>query len=117
MLNPGTILETGAGGDPAKQRALQDFIEAAGEAFARGDLQIQDGELAQGWVEVFPELTESERRLGELPGFTPERIEQWLETYSIEELGLPNTTGSPFPMIQLATSCQPRSRKRRDRTL
>ncbi|WP_162792091.1 hypothetical protein [Pseudosulfitobacter sp. DSM 107133] len=28
-----------------------------------------------------PELTEDERRLGELPGFTPERIEQWLETY------------------------------------
>lgn len=97
LLNPGTILETGAGGDPAKQRALQDFIEAAGEAFARGDLQLQEGELAQGWVEVFPELTEDERRLGELPGFTPERIEQWLETYTIEELGLPNNTGSPIP--------------------
>lgn len=97
LLNPGTILETGAGGDPAKQRALQDFIEAAGEAYARGDLRLQDGELAQGWVEVFPELTEDERRLGELPGFTPERIEQWLETYPIEELGLPNNTGSPIP--------------------
>lgn len=97
LLNPGTILETGVGGDPAKQRALQDFIEAAGEAFARGDLRLQDGELAQGWVEVFPELTEEERLLGELPGFTPERIEQWLETYPIEELGLPNDTGSPFP--------------------
>ncbi|MCE8511035.1 hypothetical protein KBY28_21550 [Ruegeria pomeroyi] len=97
LLNPGTILETGAGGDPAKRRALQDFIEAAGDAFARGDLRIQDGELAQGWVEVFPELTEDERRLGELPGFTPARIEQWLETYPIEELGLPNSTGSPIP--------------------
>lgn len=97
LLNPGTILETGAGGDPAKQRALQDFIKAAGEAFARGDLRLQDGELAQGWVEVFPELTEGERRLGELPGFTPARIEQWLETYPIEELGLPNNTGSPIP--------------------
>ncbi|MCZ4256128.1 hypothetical protein O4H53_11295 [Sulfitobacter sp. G21635-S1] len=97
LLNPGTILETGDGGDPAKQRALQDFIEAAGEAFARGDLRLQEGELAQGWVEVFPELTEGERRLGELPGFTPERIEQWLETYPIDELGLPNNTGSPIP--------------------
>jgi len=97
LLNPGTILETGVGGDPAKQRALKDFIEAAGEAFGRGDLRLQDGELAQGWVEVFPELTEDERRLGELPGFTPERIEQWLETYPIEDLGLPNTTGSPIP--------------------
>ena len=97
LINPGTILETGVGGDPAKQRALQDFIEAAGEAFAQGDLRLQEGELAQGWVEVFPELTEDERRLGQLPGFTPERIEQWLETYPIEELGLPNNTGSPIP--------------------
>jgi SPP1 gp7 family putative phage head morphogenesis protein len=97
LMNPGTILETGAGGDPAKQRALQDFIEAAGEAFAQGYLRLQEGELAQGWVEVFPELTEDERRLGQLPGFTPERIEQWLETYPIEELGLPNNTGSPIP--------------------
>lgn len=97
LLNPGTILEAGAGGDPAKQRALQDFIEAAGEAFKRGDLRLQEGELAQGWVEAFPELTEDERRLGELPGFTPERIEQWLETYPIEELGLPHDTGSPIP--------------------
>lgn len=56
-----------------------------------------DGELAQGWVEVFPELTEDERRLGQLPGFTPERIEQWLETYPAEDLGLPNHTGSPIP--------------------
>ena len=97
LLNPGTILETGVGGEPAKQRALQDFIEAAGEAFARGDLRLQEGELAQGWVEVFPELTEDERRLGELPGFTPARIEEWLETYPIEELGLPNNTGFPIP--------------------
>jgi len=97
LLNPGTILETGNGGDPAKQRALQDFIEAAGEAFARGALRLQEGELAQGWIEIFPELTEDERRLGELPGFTPERIEQWLEIYPIEDLGLPNHTGSPIP--------------------
>ena len=97
LMNPGTILETGAGGDPAKQRALQDFIEAAGEAFARGALRLQEGEQAQGWVEVFPELTEDERGLGQLPGFTPERIEQWLESYPIEDLGLPNNTGSPIP--------------------
>lgn len=47
------------------------------------------------WVEFFTELTEDERRLGQLPGFTPKRIEQWLETYPIEELGLPNHTGAP----------------------
>lgn len=97
LMNPGTILETGVGGDPAKQRALQDFIAIAGAAFARGDFRLQEGELAQGWVEVFPELTDDERRLGQLPGFTPERIEQWLETYPIEDLGLPNHTGLPIP--------------------
>lgn len=97
LMHPGTILETGVGGDPAKQRALQDFIAATGEAFERGNLRLQDGELAQGWVEVFPELTDDEIGLGQLPGFTPERIEQWLETYPIEELGLPNHTGSPIP--------------------
>ena len=97
LMNPGTILETGVGGDPAKQRALQDFIEAAGAAFARGDLRLQEGELAQGWVEIFPELTDDERRLGQLPGFTPNRIDQWLETFPIEELGLPNNTATPIP--------------------
>lgn len=76
---------------------MQNFIEAAGEAFAQGQLRLQDGEFAEGWVEVFPELTEDERRLGELPGLTPERIEQWLETYPAEDLDLPNHTGSPIP--------------------
>lgn len=66
-------------------------------ALEANQLTPLDGELAQGWVEVFPELTEDERRLGQLPGFTPERIEQWLETYPIEDLGLQNHTGSPIP--------------------
>jgi len=48
LLNPGTILETGVGGDPEKQRALQDFIEAAGEAFARGDLRLQKKRAGTG---------------------------------------------------------------------
>jgi hypothetical protein len=30
-----------------------------------------------------------------LPGFTPERLDQWLEEYPAEELGLPVDTGSP----------------------
>lgn len=70
----------------------------AAEALAAldaGRLVLDEGSLAQGWVEIFPELTEDERRLGQLPGFTPERIEQWLETYPAEVLGLPNHTGSP----------------------
>lgn len=64
-------------------------------ALDAGRLVIDEGSLSQGWVEVFPGLTEDERRLGQLPGFTPERIDQWLETYPAEVLGLPNHTGSP----------------------
>ncbi|MFY2823245.1 hypothetical protein [Ruegeria sp. MALMAid1280] len=46
---------------------------------------------------MFPELTEDERRLGQLSSFTPERIKQCLETYPIEDLDLANNTGSPIP--------------------
>jgi SPP1 gp7 family putative phage head morphogenesis protein len=94
MLNPGTIVRV-IEGDLAAQLALGNFVQQAYSAFEQGRLRLQDGTIAQGWVEVFPELTEGERRLGELPGFTPERIEQWLETYPAELLGLPNHTGSP----------------------
>lgn len=94
MLNPGTILRV-IEGDLAAQLALGNFVKQAYSAFEEGRLRLQDGTIDQGWVEVFPELTEGERRLGELPGFTPERIEQWLETYPAEVLGLPNNTGSP----------------------
>ncbi len=94
MLNPGTIVRV-LEGDRAAQLALGDFVQQAYNVFAEGRLRLQDGTIAQGWVEVFPELTEGERRLGELPGFTPERIDQWLETYPAEVLGLPNHTGSP----------------------
>jgi hypothetical protein len=94
MLNPGTIVRV-TEGDRAAQLALGDFVQKAYTAFSEGRLRLQDGTIAQGWVEVFPELTEGEKRLGELPGFTPERIDQWLETYPAEVLGLPNHTGSP----------------------
>ena len=94
LLHPGTILKVGEG-DRAAEAALGAFVGRAWAAFEAGRLQLQDGTLAQGWVEVFPELTEDERRLGELPGFTPERLDQWLEQYPAEELGLPVDTGSP----------------------
>lgn len=64
-------------------------------ALEAGRLVIDGGSISQGWVEVFPELSEDDRRLGQFPGFTPERIDQWLETYPAEVLGLPNHTGSP----------------------
>lgn len=83
MLIPGTIVRV-AEGDRAGQRALGDFVQQAYNAFADGRLRLQDGTIAEGWVEVFPELTDGERRLGALPGFTAERIDQWLETYPAE---------------------------------
>jgi hypothetical protein len=94
MLNPGTIVRV-LEGDRAAQLALGNFVQQAYNVFAEGRLRLQDGTIAQGWVEVFPELSEGERRLGELPGFRPERIDEWLETYPAEVLGLPNHTGSP----------------------
>jgi hypothetical protein len=85
-------------GDDAMQAVTlaRRLAASALAALDAGRLKVSDDTLAQGWVEVFPELTEDERRLGQLPGFTPERIEQWLETYPAEVLGLPNTTGAPI---------------------
>ncbi|MBO9468458.1 minor capsid protein [Tropicibacter sp. R15_0] len=93
LMNPGAI----TGLDPAASAGMAAFVEQALREFEAGHLGLEADDWAQGWVEVFPELTEDERRLGQLPGFTPERIEQWLETYPIEDLGLPNHTGSPIP--------------------
>ena len=95
MYQPGRF--TLPGGNAMQAVALARRLAAnALTALDAGRLKVSDGGLAQGWVEVFPELTEDERRLGQLPGFTPERIEQWLETYPAEVLGLPNTTGAPI---------------------
>lgn len=93
MYHPGSI----TGLDAEASAKMAQFVELAVEAFQTGRLQLTPEDWANGWVEVFPELTEGERRLGQLPGFTPDRIEQWLETYPIEELGLPVDTGSPIP--------------------
>lgn len=76
---------------------LDAFLRGSHDAYQADRIQLNDGDFADGWIETFPELTEDERRLGEVPGFKPDRIEQWLEIYPIEELGLPNNTGSPIP--------------------
>ena len=95
MLNPGTMLNVSKG-DADAQAALGQFVQNAYDAFADGRLRLADGKIADGWVEVFPELTDGERRLGQLPGFTPQRLEEWLETYPAGVLGLPIHTGSPI---------------------
>ncbi|KIC49559.1 hypothetical protein RA29_07695 [Tateyamaria sp. ANG-S1] len=93
MYRPGSI--TGLDAEASAEMAR--FVELAVEAFRAGRLQLTPDDWANGWVEVFPELTEDERRLGQLPGFTPDRIEQWLETYPADDLGLADNTGSPIP--------------------
>jgi hypothetical protein len=59
-----------------------------------------DGEWAQGWAESYPALTEAEKRLGELPGFTPAQIEEFQEHYPAEDFDLPNHTGGAVPVIE-----------------
>ena len=92
MANPGA-LGRATSGSAEDMAAVQAVVEAALQAYLAGRLAPSDGELAKGWVEVFPELTDEEKRLGQLPGFTPERIEQFREEYPAEDWGLPNHTG------------------------
>lgn len=73
--------------------AASPIAEQALAAHSQGRVVPQDGILSQGWVEVFPELAEDERRLGDLPGFTPERAEQFVEQYPAEDFDLPSHTG------------------------
>lgn len=111
MANPGA-LGRAEGGSAADLAAIEAAVEAALQAYAAGRLTTSDGELAKGWAEVFPELTDDERKLGQLPGFTPERLDQFREEYPAEVLGLPihtghgpvedpssNTTATPIPDV------------------
>jgi hypothetical protein len=87
--------------DPEALRNVEGFAAALkrGEevgltAWREGRLIDQDGKLASGWAEVFPELTDDEKRLGQLPGFTPERIDEFREEYPVDVLSLPDNTGN-----------------------
>lgn len=94
MYRPGTF--NGPGVDIAAATATwQRFVPQVLEALEDGRLRVVEDTLSQGWVEVFPELTEDERRLGDLPSFTPERLEEIRESYAPEDLGLPTHTGTP----------------------
>jgi SPP1 gp7 family putative phage head morphogenesis protein len=124
MANPGA-LGRAEGGSAADLAAIEAAVEAALQAYAAGRLTTSDGELAKGWAEVFPELTDDERKLGQLPGFTPERLDQFREEYPAEVLGLPihtghgpvedpssNTTATPIPDVgrpSIVTTINPHS--------
>ena len=61
------------------QEATRRVEEVALQAWREGRLVDRDGTLASGWAEVFREMTEDEKRLGQLPGFTPEQMEAFRE--------------------------------------
>lgn len=92
MANPGA-LGRATGGSADDLVAIQSVVEAALQAYADGRLAPSDGGLAKGWAEVFPGLTDDEKWLGQLPGFTPEQLDQFREEYPAEVLGLPVHTG------------------------
>lgn len=75
------------------QAAVKRIATDTLQAWADGRLRLQEGSLAAGWAEVFPELTDDEKKLGQLPGFTPERLDQFREEYPAGVLGLPTHTG------------------------
>ncbi|MDB6183172.1 hypothetical protein [Paracoccus fistulariae] len=71
MANPGVIQKV-AEGDRAAQHALGTFVQQAYDAFSEGRLRLQDGTIADGWVEVFPQLDDLGRDILDLPGFSTE---------------------------------------------
>lgn len=72
---------------------LRQFATAAAQAYASGRLRLTEDGWAQGWTEVFPELTEDERRLAELPSFTAEQQESLILADPVLNDGLPAHTG------------------------
>lgn len=77
LANPGAAgrAEMGVGKDRAEIVAA---VDTALRAFGAGRLGLPDGGWADGWVEVFPDLSGDNHRPGSLPGFTPEMREAFL---------------------------------------
>lgn len=89
LMAPGTMLH----GPRDAQADLLRFAAEAWRAHEQGRLQLTPDGWAQGWVEVFPELTEDERRLAELPGFTGKQQEAFILADPVLTDGLPAHTG------------------------
>lgn len=89
LMAPGTMLH----GPHKAQADLLRFVADAWRAHEQGRLQLTPDGWAQGWVEVFPELTEDEHRLGELLGFTGAQQEAFILADPVLNDGLPAHTG------------------------
>jgi hypothetical protein len=112
LANPGSLGRAVEDNSFNDQKALTESVNIAIQAYEDNRLTLRDGEMAQGWIEVFPELTPDEKELTKLPGFTPERVEQFTESYPaidpaeqknggkyespIQELGIPNRLETPI---------------------
>lgn len=92
LAAPGTI-DRFQHDDPDARSALRGFVLDAVQAYRDGRLRLTADGWAQGWTEVFPELTEDERRLADLPGFTAEQQEAFILADPAQNDGLPAHTG------------------------
>lgn len=71
LSDPGALGRAVAG-DQEELAKIQGMVDQALEAWRTGQLVVQPGELASGWVEVFPQLDEFGRDILDLPGFSIE---------------------------------------------
>ena len=90
LMAPGTMQRITQSGNFA---ALSQFATEAARAYRDGRLRLTADGWAQGWTEVFPELTADERRLAELPGFTAGQQEAFILADPVLNDGLPAHTG------------------------
>lgn len=68
LSDPGALGRALAGNQEDIAR-IQGVVDQALRAWGAGRLSVQLGDLSSGWIEVFPELTEGERRLAALPEY------------------------------------------------
>lgn len=71
LADPGALGRALAG-NQKDLAGIQSIVERALRTWNAGQLDLQPGELASGWVEVFPQLDEFGRDILDLPGFSTE---------------------------------------------
>ena len=101
LAHPGAVGRAVATGEGFAE--LRAFVAGALEAHAAGRLMPTPDALAEGWAEVFPALDEAGRRLGELPGFLPPRLDEILAQEGFApadpmDIGPQNTGAPPVTM-------------------
>ncbi|MDO5622126.1 MAG: hypothetical protein Q4G24_11730 [Paracoccus sp. (in: a-proteobacteria)] len=101
LAHPATFEATRNPANQDQMRTLAAIRAQALAALAENRLTPNPDGWSQGWTEIFPELTDWEKALGELPGFTAAQAETFQEGFTIAPPALPNHTGQPAPLIDL----------------